>query len=127
GSRVYFSLSDSPGQWNNIAALNTTFSGNASFPVEFDLPLTWTNGGRLFLLWLDDNSGEGTDTANQLDNFSLRITAGTPTNFFCHVTAPLDNGAFPTGTSVTASALAVNGTGPYQVEYFTNAGPGTPF
>jgi hypothetical protein len=36
--------------------------------------LNWTNGGSLFLVWFDDNSSDGTDSANQFDNFSLRVT-----------------------------------------------------
>ncbi len=86
--------------------------------------LNWTNGGSLFLLWFDDNSSDGTDSANQFDNFSLRVTNGTPTNFFCRVAAPSHGATLLSSTSVTAAALTANATAPYTVEYFTNSGGG---
>jgi len=124
GTRVYFSLTGAANSWNNVAALNTTASANGSSTAAANVFLNWTNGGDLFLLWLDDNSSGGTDSANQIDNFSLRVTAGTPTNFFCSVSAPTNNAAVPAGALFSVTAIAINGTGPYTVEYFTNSGAG---
>ncbi len=124
GTRGYFSVTGAANSWTNVAALNTTASANGSSTAAASVFLNWTNGGDLFLLWLDDNSSGGTDSANQFDNFSLRVTAGTPTNFFCSVSAPTNNAAVPAGASYSAAAIGINGTGPYTVEYFTNSGAG---
>jgi lysophospholipase L1-like esterase len=124
GTRVYFSVTGAANSWLNIAALNTTASANGSSTAAANFFLNWTNEGELFLLWLDDNSSGGTDSANQFDNFSLRVTAGTPTNFFCSVSAPTNNAAVPAGASFSVTAIAINGTGPYTVDYFTNSGAG---
>jgi hypothetical protein len=72
GTRVYYSLSGLANSWINIPALNTTTSANGATAFCTVVPLTWTNAGNLFLLWIDDNAGgSGVDSANQLDNFSL--------------------------------------------------------
>lgn len=124
GTRVYYSLSGLPNSWVNVAALNNLLFMEGIFAVTANVGLNWTNSGSLFLAWFDDNSSDGTDSGNQLDNFSLRVTGGAPTNFFCGVAAPVAGAAFPAGTSITAVALTGNGTGPYAVEYFTNSGVG---
>src|SRR6185503_14919673 len=81
GTRVYFSLTGAANSWVNLPALNTTSSSAGSSTMSASIALNWTNSGSLFLLWLDDNSSDGTDSAHQFDNFSLRVTASTPTNF----------------------------------------------
>ena len=124
GTRVYFSLTGTPNSWTNLPGLNTTSSTAGSSTRSAGVSLNWTNGGSLFLVWFDDNSSDGTDSANQFDNFSLRVTSGTPTNFFCRVSAPSHGAILLSGASVTASALTANATAPYTVEYFTNSGAG---
>ena len=124
GTRVYFSLSGEANSWTNEAALNSSFSTDGIYPLSATIALNWTNGGNLFLVWLDDNSSAGTDSANQYDNFSLLITGGTSTNLFCSVAAPIAGTTFLSGSSITALALTGNGTPPYTVEYFTNSGLG---
>ena len=124
GSRVYFSLTGQANSWTNVPALNTTVSTDESSTLSASVSLNWTNGGSLFLVWLDDNSGTGTDSANQYDKFSLRMTAGTPTNFFCLVSAPSHGATLQSGASVIAAAVTANATAPYTVEYFTNSGAG---
>jgi lysophospholipase L1-like esterase len=124
GTRAYLSLSGAANTWANLGALNTTASDNGSVAMNASIPVGWTNGGTLFLLWVDDNGNSGTDAADQFDNFSLRITDGTPTNFFCRVTAPTNNAVLPSNISIATAALTGNGTAPYTVEYFTNSGAG---
>jgi hypothetical protein len=124
GTRVYFSLTGQANSWTNVPALNTIASVDESSTLSASIFLNWTNGGSLFLVWLDDNSGTGTDSADQYDNFSLRVTAGTPTNFFCLVSAPSQGATLLSGTSVIAAVLTANATAPYTVEYFTNSGVG---
>jgi len=124
GTRLYVSLTGETNSWANVPALNSTLSSDGTFPRSATISLNWTNGGSLFLAWLDDNSRDGTDAANQYDNFSLRVTAGTPTNFFCGVAAPVAGATFVSGSPITASALTGNGLPPYTVEFFTNSGAG---
>ncbi len=124
GTRVYFSVTGQANSWTNVPALNTIASTDGSSTLSASISLNWTNGGSLYLVWLDDNSGNGTDSANQMDNFSLRVTAGTPTNFFCLVSAPGHGATALSGTPVIAAALTANATAPYTVEYFTNSGAG---
>jgi lysophospholipase L1-like esterase len=124
GTRVYFSLTGAPNSWTNVPALNTTSSAAGSSIQSASVSLNWTNGGNLFLVWFDDNARDGTDSANQYDNFSLRVTSGTPTNFFSLVSAPIHGATLLSGSSVIASAFTGNATAPYTVEYFTNSGAG---
>jgi lysophospholipase L1-like esterase len=124
GTRFYFSLTGQANSWTNVPALNTSDSTDGSFALSASISMNWTNGGSLFLAWFDDNSGDGTDSANQYDDFSLRLTAGMPTNFFCLVSAPSHNATLLPGPPVIATALTANATAPYTVEYFTNGGVG---
>src|SRR5262245_63656284 len=64
GTRVYFSLTGTPNSWANVPALNTTASTGGSSASSASIALNLTNGGNLFLVWLDDNSSSGTDVAN---------------------------------------------------------------
>jgi len=128
GIRAYYSHTALPGTWTNIPDLNSLLSVNASSNMSATLPVNWTNGGALYLLWADDNGpgqgGQGTDGGNQIDNFALHVTAGVPPAFTTRVTAPSNNALFVSGTPITASATAAFGIEPYTVEYFTNSGPG---
>jgi hypothetical protein len=125
GTRAYYSLSGLANSWVNLPSLNHTISVNTFTPYLLQLALTWTNGGSLFFMWVDDNaSGAGTDPANQFDNFSLRITAGSSLSLACALTAPTNDAAFVSGTSIEAMTTLASGTAPYTVEYFTNSGAG---
>src|SRR5688572_15962487 len=78
GTRVYFSLSGLQNSWTNVPSLNNMQFTEDSFIAAASVGLNWTNGGSFFLAWLDDNSSAGTDSGNQYDNFSLRVTGGAP-------------------------------------------------
>src|SRR5205823_6202719 len=84
--------------------------------------LNWTNGGRLYLLWLDDNGASSTDGEQQIDNFSLTLTGGSvvQNDLACTLITPTNNAAFVSGNSITAASTILNGTAPFTVEYFTN-------
>jgi hypothetical protein len=119
GTRVFFSLVGLLNSWTSVPSLDSMVSTDGTSILASTIALNWTNGGSLFLLWLDDNSRDGTDSANQYDNFSLLVTGGVPTNFFCGVSMPVAGTTYLSGSSIAASALTGNGTGPYTVEYFT--------
>jgi hypothetical protein len=125
GTRGYYSLTGLPGTWTNVPAFNNNTSTAGSAAVTASLALDWTNGASLYLVWLDDNaSGQTTDAGNQIDNFSLNITAGSPPYFAARVLAPTNTQLYLAGTPITAEAAVASGTSPYVVEYFLNAGAG---
>ncbi len=124
GERVYFSLSGALNSWTNLASLNST-STNLSGVLATNLAINWTNGGSLYLLWIDDNaSGLTADMAYQIDNFSLRINAGLPPVLAAFINTPASNSLHVSTAPVTATATAVYGTPPHSIEYFTNSGAG---
>jgi hypothetical protein len=125
GTRVYYSLTGLANSWTNIASLNHTETANGVSNQLATIAVNWPHGGSLFLLWADDNAnGPGSDPANQLDNFSLRVTAGSPVPFTTALQFPTNNTAVVSGTIVTASATVIGGTPPYAMTYFTNGGAG---
>ncbi|MEY2407909.1 MAG: acid phosphatase type 7 [Verrucomicrobiota bacterium] len=125
GTRVYYSLTGAAGGWTNLAALNTTVSANASAVVSTNVSINWTNGAALYLLWVDDNANAmGDDSANQIDGFSLQVTAGAPLTLAARLTSPGSNAVLVAGAPLSAAATIGAGTGPFSVEYFTNSGAG---
>ena len=128
GTRVYYSLTGLLNSWTNLPALNSTESFNGTSVRETSLALNWVPGASLYLLWVDDNtSASGTsDAANQIDNFSLRVTQVSVPPLACAVTTPANRAAFLSGTPILAAAAVTNGTPPYTVEYFTNRGAADP-
>jgi hypothetical protein len=124
GERVYFSMSGALNSWTNLPTF-TSASTNLSGILSTNLAINWTNGGSLYLLWIDDNaSGTTADMAYQIDNFSLRVTAGLPPVLAAFVNTPASNSLHVSTAPVTATATAVYGTPPYSIEYFTNSGVG---
>jgi lysophospholipase L1-like esterase len=123
GTRVYYSLTGTANSWINLPALNST-ANTGSYPLSTNVLLNWTNGGALYVLFADDNANSGTDEGCQFDNFSLRVTAGSPPGFSCRLNTPTNGAVFVSGAAIGAQAVPLNGTPPYTVEYFTNAGAG---
>ncbi len=121
GTRAYFSLSGALNSWTNLPTLNS-LANSGSFLLATNLSLDWTNGGSLYVLWADDNAGVGTDVADEIDNFSLRVTAGLPPVLTVIVSTPGSNALFVSSAPITAAATPIYGTPPYTVEYFTNSG-----
>jgi hypothetical protein len=128
GNRAYYSPTGLPGSWVNLAALNTASSANGGMNLTATFAVDWPVGGNLYLLWTDDNAtGQGTDSANQIDDFALHVTAGIPlsTALTATLTGPTNDAVFVSGTPVTATTSVTLGTPPYTVEYFLSAGAGT--
>ena len=100
GWRAYFSLTGSPGSWQNIPALNTSLPGNYSAVLDLGY---WPAGATLYLLWADDNAAAGSDGYYTLDNF----LAGVVIDPLMVINTPADGQAFVLGSNipVTVSAL----------------------
>ncbi len=130
GVRGYFSLTGLAGSWTDVPALNSIETNNGSATVTAAIALKWDIGASLYLIWVDDNASAPagvTDAANQIDDFSLRVTAGVSlnTDLACLVTSPTNNAVFVSGTPISATAAILNGTAPFTVEYFTSSGVGS--
>ncbi len=125
GTRVYFSLTGEAGSWTNVPALNTTASADGTTPMSASVDVDWPDGANLYVVWVDDNAaGFGDDVANEIDNFSLQVTAGMPVAFACLLDEPGSDAVFVAGSPVSTAVRVVSGTAPYTVEYFTNSGIG---
>jgi acid phosphatase type 7 len=127
GTQVYYSLTGQTNSWINLPTFSTTAQDNTSGLMSTNLELNWTNGATLYLLWTDDNASGAmgsTDAAQQIDDFSLRVTAGLPPYFACKVQAPTNGMVLVSGTPFTATGSAVYGVEPYRLEYFINGGAG---
>jgi hypothetical protein len=74
-------------------------------------------------LWADDNA-QAVDTANQIDNFSLQVTAGAPVNLSCVLTAPANNSAVAAGSPIPFQVIVNGGIPPYGLFIWTNSGVG---
>src|SRR5688572_5449911 len=73
---------------------------------------------------MDDNAVAPTDVGNQIDNFSLHVTAGSVPGLVGTLDAPTNNALVLTGTAVVSSVSVFNGTPPYVVQFWTNSGVG---
>ncbi len=115
GTRVYYSLTGTTGTWVNVPTFNATAVNTGSQLNSTNLAVNWFTGSNLFLLWIDDNaSGFGTDAPFQVDNFSLRVTAGAPlsTPPTVDLTSPTNGARFvaPASIALAASAADADGT-----------------
>ena len=125
GTRVYYSLTGASNSWINLEAFNTTAT-NGSLNLSTNLAVDWPYGTNLFVLWVDDNALPATDVANQMDNFSLRLTAGFAPTVFARLDGPTHNAVLFADVPTTAAVFVTNGTPPYLVRFWTNSGPGNP-
>lgn len=123
GHLVYYSLTGAASSWSSLVTLQSTNS--AALSTNVALSATWTNGGTLYLLWADDNGTSSPDTANQIDNFSLQVTAGAPVGgTTVALTAPANNSVFNLTdvSSISLAATATNTGGTItNVEFFQGA------
>ena len=76
GHNTYYSLTGAAGSWVPIPSLSFA---SASGRLTANLSINWPSGSPLYLAWVDDNSVNSPDTANQLDNFSAIATPAAQT------------------------------------------------
>ena len=106
GHRVFYSLSGAANSWVFIPALSQTGQGTLNATVS--LTGTWTNGGKLYLLWADDNGSGSPDDANDIDNFFVAALAAAPS---CTLAAPTNGASFPVPLPVPLAATVGPGPG----------------
>ena len=124
GTRVYYSATGLANSWTNLPTLNVNSAVIQTLNLSTNLAINWPVGAPLYLLWADDNAIADPDPADQIDNFSLRVTAGSPLVVSCTIFAPTNHTVFVSGAPITMLATITNGTAPFIVEYFTNSGVG---
>jgi hypothetical protein len=121
GTRVYYSLSGLTNSWVNLTTFNTLASNAMTVNLSTNLAINWPLGSNLFLLWLDDNAIPA-DVANEIDNFSIRLTAGAAPTVLGIINTPTNNSVAFSDTSVLSSVSVFNGTPPYVLKFWTNVG-----
>jgi hypothetical protein len=102
GQRVYYSLSGLAGTWVNIAA--PAVSGR----VAASISTTWLQGTPLYVLIADDN-GSGTDSANEIDDFSVTTGGGGPATNAIVITSPLEGSSIVEKANFTVTAAYTGG------------------
>ena len=126
GTRAYYSFTGATGSWVNLPSFNTTANSGTSI-LSTNLPIFWPYGSNLFLLWVDDNAVPTSDTANQIDDFSLAVTAGAAPTVEGILTAPTNGAVYFSDAAITSSVNVFNGTPPYVVNFRTNSSGGNVF
>lgn len=116
GQRLYYSFSTAANTWTTLPAVSGL---NASGPVSADVPLNqmWNTGSALYLLWVDDNAADSTESAYEIDNF---FAAAYYTNVPLSITltAPANGQHFGLGTVISAR-VALTGS-PTNVSYYVD-------
>ena len=104
GHHAYYSQTGAPGSWTVLPELTqvTPAAGGISASVNFG---SWPAGGNLYIMWIDDNGGPGTDGSYSIDNFIIGSTPPPPTI----VTQP-SNTTNIVGRTVSLTVVA-NGSG----------------
>jgi hypothetical protein len=74
----------------------------------------------LYVLFADDNANSGTDEGCQYDNFSLRVTAGSPPVALAASLTPPNGSTMPFGASLSLTAFLAGGAAPYAAEFYVN-------
>jgi len=72
GHVVYYSLTGAENSWVQIPELTSAQPTPVAGALFLDLNLgAWPAGSLLYIIWLDDNGGPGTDGSFAIDNFSI--------------------------------------------------------
>ena len=120
GHRVFYSLSGAPNSWNFISQLSHTPSGTLVANPGFAAP--WTNEGKLYLLWADDNGSSSPDDALNIDNFFVEVTG---TGESCLLVSPAEGQTLGDTNPVRfiANAVTTPGSSIVGVGFYEAGGP----
>jgi hypothetical protein len=118
GQRLYYSVSSAPNGWTSlptVSGLNTSQSVSANVVLN----QLWVNGSTLYLLWVDDNSANSTESAYEIDNFyASAYYVEVP--LAIALTDPSPGEHFGLGQTI-AARVALTGS-PTQVSYYVDGG-----
>ena len=104
GHLVYYSLTGAANSWSNLATLQSSNSTTLSTNLTLSPP--WNDGATLYLLFADDNAAAAPDTACQIDNFFIGVTAGTAVTGTPTIAldSPTNSQSIDQGIDITISA-----------------------
>lgn len=116
GQRLYYSTSTASNTWTSLPSLSGL---SASGPVSTNVLLdrVWTNGNSLYLLWLDDNSTDATESAYEIDNFFASAYYTNPP-LTITLTGPFNGQHLGSGDGISAT-VALTGS-PTNVSYYVD-------
>ena len=116
GQRLYYCFSTASNAWTTLPAVS---GANASAPIGADVPLNqmWNNGSALYLLWVDDNAADSTESAYEIDNF-FASAYYTNVPLSLALITPTAGQHFGLGSVVSAS-VALTGS-PTNVSYYVD-------
>ncbi len=116
GQRLYYSTSTASNTWTSLPAVSgLNASGSVSTNVLLDR--IWSNGSPLYLLWLDDNSTDSTESAYEIDNFFASAYYTNPP-LTITLTAPFNGQHLGSGDGISAT-VALTGS-PTNVSYYVD-------
>lgn len=128
GHLVFWSTSGTPGTWTQITALHDQASElvNGTYPKSATVDLStapFTPGGKLYILWVDDNAiNLSPDAANEIDNVQFTTLNPTPPTFCNQATDPT-NRTVVQCASTTLSAPVCAGFPAPTLQWFHGASP----
>jgi hypothetical protein len=116
GQRLYYSLSGTLNSWTSLPLISGL---NSSQLVSTNAVLNqnWENGTSLYLLWVDDNASDSTESAYGIDNF-FAAAYHTELPLTVALTAPADGQHFGLGQTLSAG-VALTGS-PTNVSYYVD-------
>lgn len=116
GQRLAYSFSAASNAWITLPAVSG-INVSRTITTNVLLAQTWTNGGTLHLMWLDDNSTDSTESAYEIDNF-FAAAYFTEQPLSITLTSPAHGQHFTSGAAIVASA-AIQGS-PTNVSYYVD-------
>ena len=127
GTHVYYSLTGLAGSWMPLPTLNN-LTNTGTFALSTNLALSWPVGGKLYLLWADDNRASAPIRRTRSTTSHSRSRRARRPALAISVTAPT-NGTmlYLYGPTTFGRQPSTYGTAPYTVEYFLSSGAGNPF
>lgn len=124
GHRAFYSLSGESNSWIAIPEFSSSSPADGHLIAVLNLPTQWSESNYLYIVWFDDNASMmGDDPAYAIDNFSVKITAGTPVAppISISIVSPTNNAMFTAPESITISADATSRDGSItKVEFYLN-------
>ena len=114
GQRAFYSLTGESNSWIAIPEFSSSSPSDGHLTAVLNLTTPWLQSNYLYIVWFDDNANMiNDDPAYAIDNFSVKITAGTPVAppITVSIVSPTNNSTFtaPESLSVTANAVSRDG------------------
>jgi hypothetical protein len=116
GQRLYYSFSTASNTWTTLPSVSG-LNASQLVSAEVSLNQTWNNGSHLYLLWVDDNAADGTESAYEIDNFFAAAYFGT-IPLTIALTSPANGQRIGSGSALPAS-VALSGS-PTNVSYYVD-------